>query len=98
MWASAIVKGQISTNADAGFGHGLVGVEVDLLVFDRPPKAFHEDIVPPSALAIHRDGDFGFLQHCNKDDLIAACMEERDQPNLMLFKRWFCEAEGALNF
>lgn len=66
MWASAIVNGQISANADVGFGHGLVGVEVDLLVFDRTPKAFHEDIVPPGALAIHRDGDSGFLLHCRK--------------------------------
>ncbi len=61
MWASAVVKGQISANAEAGFGHCPVGVEVDLLVFDRTPEAFHEDIVPPSALTIHRDGDFGFL-------------------------------------
>lgn len=36
MWASAIIKGgQISANADAGLGHGLIGVEVDFLVFDQ---------------------------------------------------------------
>ena len=53
MWASAIVKGQISANADTGLGHGFVGVEIHLLVFDRPPKALDEDIVPPRALAVH---------------------------------------------
>jgi AcrR family transcriptional regulator len=30
----------------------------------------------------------------SKDDLIAASLEIRDQPNLALFKRWFAETEG----
>jgi AcrR family transcriptional regulator len=32
----------------------------------------------------------------SKDDLVAAYLQARDQPNLELFKRWFDEAEGAL--
>lgn len=32
----------------------------------------------------------------SKDDLIAAYLETRDQPNLALFKRWFAEAEGEV--
>lgn len=32
----------------------------------------------------------------SKDDLVAAYLEARDQPNLALFKRWFEEAEGSL--
>lgn len=32
----------------------------------------------------------------SKDDLIAAYLAARDQPNLELFKRWFGEAKGAL--
>ncbi|WP_267549164.1 TetR/AcrR family transcriptional regulator [Rhizobium rhizogenes] len=31
----------------------------------------------------------------SKDDLIAAHLEARDQPNLAVFKRWFDEAEGS---
>lgn len=31
----------------------------------------------------------------SKDDLIAAYLSVRDQPNLALFKRWFDEAEGG---
>lgn len=38
-------------DASAGLGHGLVGMEIDLLVFDRAPKPLNEDVVPPSALA-----------------------------------------------
>lgn len=30
----------------------------------------------------------------SKDDLIAAYLETRDQPNLALFQRWFAETEG----
>lgn len=47
MWASGVVKAQISADGSAGLGNGLVGVEVNFLVFDRPPEPFHEDIVPP---------------------------------------------------
>lgn len=31
-----------------------------------------------------------------KDDLIAAYLESRDQPNLALFAKWFHEAEGPI--
>lgn len=68
MWASAILEGQISADASSGLGHCLVGVEIDLLVFDRPPEPLDEDIVPPSSFAIHRDGDFSFLQHGGEVD------------------------------
>lgn len=32
----------------------------------------------------------------SKDDLVAAYLAARDQPNLLLFQRWFDEADGAL--
>lgn len=32
----------------------------------------------------------------SKDDLVAAYLEARDQPNLTLFRRWFEEAHGDL--
>src|ERR1700759_685779 len=31
----------------------------------------------------------------SKDELIAAYLEGRDQPNLALFQRWYAEAEGG---
>src|SRR6266700_1024627 len=31
----------------------------------------------------------------SKDDLVAAYLAARDQPNLALFKRWFTEADGG---
>jgi len=32
----------------------------------------------------------------SKDDLIAAYLAGRDQPNLALFRKWFAEADGGL--
>jgi AcrR family transcriptional regulator len=32
----------------------------------------------------------------SKDDLVAAYLDGRDQPNLSLFRRWFDETEGGL--
>ncbi|WP_349437893.1 TetR/AcrR family transcriptional regulator [Pararhizobium sp. A13] len=35
-----------------------------------------------------------YYHFASKDDLIAAYLNGRDQPNLALFKRWFSEADG----
>ncbi len=35
-----------------------------------------------------------YYHFASKDDLIAAYLEARDQPNLKLFQRWFAEADG----
>jgi AcrR family transcriptional regulator len=32
----------------------------------------------------------------SKDDLVAAYLEARDQPNIALFKAWFAEADGGV--
>ncbi|MEJ6782119.1 TetR/AcrR family transcriptional regulator [Aminobacter sp. Piv2-1] len=38
-----------------------------------------------------------YYHFTSKDDLIAAYLDGRDQPNLALFQRWFDEAEGGLD-
>jgi AcrR family transcriptional regulator len=35
-----------------------------------------------------------YYHFASKDDLVGAYLAARDQPNLVLFKRWFAEAEG----
>jgi AcrR family transcriptional regulator len=37
-----------------------------------------------------------YYHFTSKDDLVAAYLEARDQPNLALFRRWFAETEGGL--
>ena len=37
-----------------------------------------------------------YYHFASKDDLIAAYLDQRDQPNLQAFARWLAEAEGPL--
>ncbi len=53
----AVVEVQISPDRPPGLADGLVSPQVDLLVFDRFPEPLDEDVVAPSALAVHADLD-----------------------------------------
>jgi AcrR family transcriptional regulator len=37
-----------------------------------------------------------YYHFASKDDLVAAYLEKRDQPSLVLFKRWFAEIDGGV--
>ncbi len=63
MRAPAVEEQDIAANRGSGFGYVRVGVDVDLLVFNRPPEPFHHDVVPPSALAVHADLHTRIGQH-----------------------------------
>src|SRR4051794_14996595 len=60
--SARVVEVDVAANAFAGRAHGLVGMQVDLLVLDRAPHPFDEDVVAPAALAVHRDADAVFVQ------------------------------------
>lgn len=47
----------------ANLAAGLVGVQIDALVFDRTPQPLDHDVVPPTTLAVHGDADLGVLEH-----------------------------------
>src|SRR5689334_22236373 len=53
----SIIEVQIPANRRPGLSNGVVGPDVDLLVFHRSPKPLDEYIVPPSALTVHADCD-----------------------------------------
>jgi hypothetical protein len=40
----------VSSERSPGFRHAGVSLQVDFLVFDRPPEPFDEDVVPPVPL------------------------------------------------
>jgi hypothetical protein len=42
--------------------NAVVGVQVDMLVLHRAPEPFNEDVVHPSAFAIHADRNVVCLQ------------------------------------
>ena len=41
-------------------------VQIDTLVFERAPQTLDEDVVPPSALAVHGDLYLGLLEDLDK--------------------------------
>ena len=60
--ASGVVKLEVTADLASGFADRPVGVQVDVLVFERTPEALDEDIVGPAALAIHADLDAFFFE------------------------------------
>jgi AcrR family transcriptional regulator len=63
------------------------------LFYDEGIRGVSVDAVADKAGVTKRTLYYHFK---SKDDLIAAYLEGRDQPNLALFKRWFDEAKGGL--
>lgn len=55
--APGVIEGQITADRCAGFADKALGSQENLLVFDRAPQAFDENIVPPGAAAVHADCD-----------------------------------------
>ena len=53
MWPQAIVECDILADAGFRFRNAFVRVQVDFFLFKRFPEALDEDVVAPSALAVH---------------------------------------------
>src|SRR6266851_4541613 len=62
----AVVEVEIATERGARLADAVVGPQIDLLAFGRPPEPFDEDVVAPSSLAVHADGDAVGLQHAGE--------------------------------
>ena len=63
------------------------------LFYDQGIRAVSVDAVAAKAGLTKRTLYYHFR---SKDDLVAAYLAGRDQPNLALFQRWFAEAEGGV--
>ena len=62
MRALAVVELEVAADFGSRFGDRLVGVQIDMLVFERAPQPLDEDIVGPATLAIHADLDAFFFE------------------------------------
>src|SRR5262249_58554399 len=74
MWSAAVVKVQVTADRSPGLADAVVGSQIHLLVFDAAPQPFDEDIVAPSPLAVHADGDVVVGEHageCRAGELAA---------------------------
>jgi len=63
------------------------------LFYSEGIKSVSVDAVAANASLTKRTLYYHFK---GKDDLVAAYLAARDQPNLELFKKWFAETEGGL--
>src|ERR1700710_1985361 len=52
-----IVEGEVTRQRRSCFTNTVVGPQIDLFMFHRPPKALDKNVVPPGAAAIHAHGD-----------------------------------------
>ena len=66
MGPSGVVEAEVAADRGSGIGHGIIGAQVDLLVFDRPPEPLDEDVVTPGALAVHADRDTRVEEHAGE--------------------------------
>src|SRR5919202_5295745 len=57
-----VVVGEVPTQPVARLPRRSILAQIDLLVLDRPPQAFDEDVVQGPAFAIHTDLDLGIQQ------------------------------------
>src|SRR3984893_19019445 len=57
MRSSAVVKFEIPADRISRRSDAFVGPQIPLLVLDAAPQPRDEDFVPPSAFAVHADGD-----------------------------------------
>ena len=62
MWAAAVIEVDVAAYLRSRLLDRLIGMQIDMLIFDRLPEPFHEDVVAPTSLAIHADGDTFFLE------------------------------------
>lgn len=66
MRTATIVEINIASKSLANLGNGLVAVQVNFFVFDGFPESLNEDVVSPTALAIHSDPNSVLLNQADK--------------------------------
>src|SRR6266478_10031021 len=66
MRSAAIVEIEISANRVPRLADALVGVQIDLLVFDAAPQPLDEHVVAPGAFTVHADGDAVVGKHAGE--------------------------------
>src|ERR1700675_4258108 len=100
MGPQAIIEIQISAEGSPRDADAVVGMQINLLVFDRFPNALDENIVAPGALAVHADRDLAGDQNARKGfpRELAALISIENPPGPLflqsLFQRF--DTEGPL--
>ena len=61
-----VVKGKIALQCLFDLRYGIVAVEINLLIFDRPSQSLDKDVVLPAAFAVHTDPDTMLVKDADK--------------------------------
>jgi hypothetical protein len=92
-----IVELDVPAERRARLAHRVVGTQIHLLVFDRPPQPLDEHVVAPSSLAVHADRDLPATERageCSTSEL-AALVGVEDlrlaEPRQRFFERFDAE-------
>ena len=75
MRAAAIVEIEIPPDRGACLRHAVVGMQINLLIFDALPQLLHKYVITPASLAIHADLDIVILQQSGE---LAALISIKD--------------------
>src|SRR5579884_2378796 len=57
-----VIEGDVAPDGSLGLRGTGVRPQIYLLVLDRAPKTFHEDVVAPGPLAVHADANAAILE------------------------------------
>lgn len=68
MRSPCVVECELSGNATACGRHAVVGMQINLFVFDASPETLDEDVVAPGTLAVHADVDVGVFERLGEVD------------------------------
>ena len=60
------LEDQVFSDCRASLRNGVIGMQINLFIFDCPPQPFYEDIIPLGSSSIHGNGDFCVLQNLGK--------------------------------
>ena len=55
MWPLGVVEAEVGVQVGLGLPAVGVGLQVNLLILDRPPQSFHEYVVAVAPLSVHAD-------------------------------------------
>src|SRR5882672_11902194 len=66
MWSPTVVEVEVAADRSAGLADAVIGPQIHLLVFDAAPQPLDENVVPPSALAVHADRNAVVGEHTSE--------------------------------
>lgn len=62
----AVIESEVTLQSLLEFLHGLIILEIDILILEAPPEPLYEDIVERSIAPVHADSDTVFFKDADE--------------------------------